>query len=79
MEQYLIKAAMPRSVMPPMLFALAVDTDHMLASRWLNTQLFNLRFVESCNDVVCFKQGVVITEDIDDILNPCIRRQFHHF
>ena len=79
MEQYLRKAAMPRSVMPPMLFALAVDTDHMLASRRLNTQLFNLRFVESCNDVVCFKQRVVITEDIDDILHPCIRRQFHHF
>ena len=63
-----MKAAMPRSVMPPMLFALVVESDHMFASRWLNTQLFNLGFVESYNEVVRFKQGMVMTEDIDDIL-----------
>ena len=40
----------------------------MFASRWLNTQLFNLGFAESYNEVVLFKQGVVMTEDIDDIL-----------
>ena len=66
--QCMMKAAMPRSVMPPMLFALAVESDHMFASRWLNTQLFNLGFAESYTNVVRFKQGVVMTEDIDDIL-----------
>ena len=40
----------------------------MFASRWFNTQLFNLGFAESYNEVVRFKQGVVMTEDIDDIL-----------
>ena len=49
-----MKAAMPRSVMPPMLFALAFEPNHMFASRWLTVQ-----------SVVCFKQGVVVTEDID--------------
>ena len=34
-----MKVAMPRSIMPPMLFALAVKSDHMFASRWPNTQL----------------------------------------
>ena len=66
--QCLMKAAIHRSVMPPMLFALAVESDHMFASRWLNTQLFNLGFTESYNEVVRFKQGVVMTDYIDDIL-----------
>ena len=66
--QCMMKAAMPRSVMPPMLFALAVESDHMFASRWLNTQLFNLGFAETYTNVVRFKQGMVMTEDIDDIL-----------
>ena len=40
----------------------------MFASRWLNTQLFNIGFAESYNEVACFKQGMVMTEDIGDIL-----------
>ena len=66
-----MKAGIPRSLMFPMLFALAVEYD-MFASRSLNTQLFNFQFTESCNEIVRFKQGVVI-------LITCIRRQFHHF
>ena len=50
--QCLMKAAKSRSAMPPMLFALAVESVHMFASRWLNTQLFNLGFAESHNEVV---------------------------
>ena len=67
-----MKAEMPGSVMPPMLFALAVESDHMFGSRWLNIQLFTLGFAGSYNEVVCFKQGVVISI-------TCIRRQFHYF
>ena len=63
-----MKTAVPRSLMPAMLFALAVESDHMFSSRWLNTQLFNLGFAESYNEVVRFKQGLVMTEDSDDIL-----------
>ena len=50
-EQCLIKAEMPRSVMRLILFALIVESDHMFASRWLDTQLFNLGFAESYNEV----------------------------
>ena len=46
MPQCLMKAAMPKSAMPPILFALAVESD-IFASRWLNPQLFNLGFGES--------------------------------
>lgn len=49
-----------------MLFA--IESNHMFASRWLNTQLFNLGFAQSYNEVNRFKQGVVMTEDVDDIL-----------
>ena len=42
---------MPRSVMRLIFFALIVESDHMFASRWLDTQLFNLGFAESYNEV----------------------------
>ena len=54
--------------MPPMLFAPAVESDYLSASRWLNTQLFSLGFAVSFNEIVRFKQVVVMTEDIDDVL-----------
>ena len=63
-----MKVAMSRFVMPLMLFALAVKSNHMFPSRWLNTQLFSHGFAESYNEVVCFKQGLVMTEDVDNIL-----------
>lgn len=56
-----MKSAMPRSVMPSILFALTVESDHMFAPRWLNIQLLSLRFTESYNEVVHFKQIVVLT------------------
>ena len=42
-----MKATMLGSAMPPMLFAPAVESNHMFASRWLNIQLFNLGFAKS--------------------------------
>ena len=47
------------------LFALAVEIDHMFG--WLNTQLFKLGFVEY-GEVNRFKQSVVMSDDINDIL-----------
>ena len=61
-----MKAAMPRSLIPLMLFSLPIQPNHMFASRWLNSQFFNLGCTELYNDVVRFKQGVVITKDIDN-------------
>ena len=67
-----MKAALPRSVMPPMLFALAIEMDHMFASRWLNDQLFKLGFSESYHEVNRFKQGVVMPENVEEILSAYV-------
>ena len=40
----------------------------MFASRWLDTQLFNLGFAESYNEVFFFKQKGSMIEDVEDIL-----------
>ena len=47
---------------------MAVELDHMFGSEWLNTQLYKLGFAESYSEVTRFKQAVVMTEDIGDIL-----------
>ena len=64
----IVKGVLPRSFTPPILFALAVELDHMFGSRWLNTQLFKLGFSESYGGVIRFKQTVVIIEEIGAIL-----------
>ena len=69
--QCLMKAALPQSVMPPMLFALAVEMDHMF-TRWLNDQLFKLSFSESYHEVNRFKQGVVLSENVEEILSAYV-------
>ena len=63
-----MKGGLPRSSTPPILFALTVELNHMFGSRWLNTQLFKLGFSESYSEVICFKQTVVMTEEIGAIL-----------
>ena len=66
--QYIVKGALPRSFTPPILFAPAVELDHIFGSRWLNTQLFKLGFSESYSEVIRFKQTVVMIEEIGAIL-----------
>ena len=64
----ILKGALPRSFTLPILFALAMELDHILGSRWLKKQLFKLGFSESYSKVICFKQTVVMTEEIGAIL-----------
>ena len=45
--------------MPPILFALAVEVDHLYGSRWLNNELFKLGFCVSYSEVTRFKQACV--------------------
>ena len=43
----IMKSALPTSLTPPILLAMAVELDHMHGSKWLNTKLFKLGFSES--------------------------------
>ena len=49
--QCLMKSAMPRSAIPLMLFSLPIEPNHTFATRWLNSQLFNLGCTELYNDM----------------------------
>ena len=66
--QCIAKSVSFRLLMPPILFTLAVELDHVSGSRWLINQLHKLGFCESYDQVLKFKQAVVINESIDDLL-----------
>lgn len=71
--QAITYAARPRSFIPPILFGLAVEADHVFGSRWLIDELNQLGFSVSYSEVTRFKQSAVIEEDASTILQsiPC--------
>ena len=66
--QCIVKAAMPRSVLPPILFALSVQLDHVFGSKWQLSLLEKLGFSLSYCEVNRFKQTVVMSDNIEDII-----------
>ena len=71
--QAITYAARPRSFIPPILFGLAVEADHVFGSRWLIDELHQVGFSASYSEVTRFKQSAVIEEDTSSILHsiPC--------
>ena len=71
--QCIVKAAMPTSVLPPILFALSVQLDHVFGSKWQLSLLEKLGFSLSYREVNRFKQTVVMSDNIEDIIQsiPC--------
>ena len=51
---------------PPFLFVLAVEVDHLYGPKWLNDELYKLGFAISCSEVERFKQAYVINQSIDE-------------
>ena len=66
--QCIVRAAKPRSSVPPLLFGLAVEMDHVFGSKWLVNELFRLGYAISYDDVTRYKQSVAEMETIDDVL-----------
>ena len=71
--QAITYAAKPRSFIPPILFGLAVEVDHVFGSRWLIDELNQLGFSVSYNEVLRFRQSAVTEGDSSTILYsiPC--------
>ena len=69
MGQCIIGAAKPRSSVPPLLFGLAVEMDHIFGLKWLINELFRLGYAISCDDVTRYKQSVVKMETSNDVLS----------
>ena len=73
--QCIVRAAMPRSSVPPLLFGLAVEMDHIFGSKWLINELFRLGYSISYNVTRC-KQSVVEMETTNDILPNLVPGSF---
>ena len=58
-SQCILKAVKPRSIIPPILFGLGVELDHVFGSRWLIDELYKLGFCVSYREIAKFKQEVV--------------------
>lgn len=65
----IMQAAMPRTVLSPLLLGIGVEMDHMFGSRWLITELSALGFSVSYGEVTKYKQSVLESSDCD-VLPP---------
>lgn len=65
----ILQAARPRSVITPTLFGLGVELDHVFGSKWLNTELSRLGFSISYDEVTRYKQSVIQSETMKNILS----------
>ena len=67
-SQCFTKTVKPRSFLLLVLFGLGVEMDHIFGSRWLIDELFRLGFSVSYNEVNRFRQEVVQSESIEQLL-----------
>ena len=75
--QCILKALRPNSVLPPLLFGLAVECDHVVGSRWLTDELSKLGFALSYSEVQRYKQSVLV--DRDAAKAHCEQSEFTQF
>ena len=66
--QAIINATRPRSCIPPILFGLGVEADHIVGSKWLVNELSRLGFRVSADEVTRCKQSVMENEDVGELI-----------
>ena len=66
--QAIIYATRPRSCIPPILFGLGVEADHIVGSKWLVNELSRLGFRVSADEVTRCKQSVMENEDVGELI-----------
>ena len=77
--QAILYAAKPRSFIPPVLFGLGVEVDHLFVSRWLIGELNCLGFSVSYSEVLRFKQSAVKEDDTSKIFETLQLGTFTQF
>ena len=65
-RQCIVYAARPQYAIPPVVFGLGVQLDHMFGSRWLVNQLYRLGFSISHEEVNRYKQSVLQIEQVEE-------------
>lgn len=74
--QAIVHATRPRSCIPPILFGLGVEADHVVGSKWLVSELTRLGFSLSVDEVTRFKQSVTENENATDIISTYMPGSF---
>lgn len=77
--QSIIHALRPRTSLPPVLFALAVELEHVFGSKWLVVLLAKLGFSVSYDETVRYKQNVLSSENITNYINKNFPGSFRHW
>ena len=76
--QCLTHAVRPRTI-PPILFGIATDIDHLFGSRHAIDQQHKFGFSLSSTEVTRFKQSVVMNDDANSWLKRNMKGAFHHW
>lgn len=71
-SQCIVKATSPNTV-PPLLFGLGVELDHLYGSKWLNEELFRLGFSISYREIVKYKQAYATTQTIEQDIKALLK------
>ena len=77
--QCVIKAPRPRTALPPLLFGLGIECDHVFGSKWLVNELFRLGFPISYSEVNRFKKSVVANKAIGNSVINAYPKVFTQF
>ena len=77
--QAIVYAAKPRSFIPPILFGLGVEMDHVFGSRWLIDELNSLGFCISYSEVQRFKESAIKENDISRKFEGMLPGTFNQF
>ena len=77
--QAILYASKPRSFIPPVLFGLGVEVDHLFGSRWLIDELNRLGFSVSYSEVLRFKQSAVKEDDTSKTFETLVPGTFTQF
>ena len=73
-DQSIVCAAHPRSMIPTLLFGLGIEREHMYGSRWLVNRIYRLGFCITYEEVVRFKQSV--SQSHENTVVPCYETSF---
>ena len=74
--QCILKATKERSVIPPLMFGLAIEMDSVFGSKWLINELYKLGFCVSYDEVLKYKQTVLKATNVNNILSPSLKGCF---
>lgn len=72
----IVQASRPRSVIAPIMFGVGIEMDHVFGSKWLINELSRLGFSISYDEVVKYKQSVIQTETVENVLSEYIPGTF---